>query len=84
MREAPPVSFQSSLGRLKSTGWEVPKTGQVRVAPGLLMLSTRSVGRTSLNSLPNREAGCIFILIFVYSAVSVPGCGRLSSCGAQA
>ena len=63
MREAPLVSFQSSLGKLKSTGWEVPKAGRVKIEPGLLMLSTRSVGCTSLNSLPNRETG-FFCFLF--------------------
>ena len=70
MREAPPVSFQSSLGKLKSTGWEVPEAGRVKMEPGLLMLSTRSVGCTSSNSLPNREAGfCFFFNIYVFGCV---------------
>lgn len=46
----------------------MPKARPVQVEPGLLMLSTGSVGRTSSNSLPNREAGvfCLFLEIFMY------------------
>ena len=45
----------------------MPKARQVKVEPGLLMLSTGSVGLTSSNSLPTREAGFFcFFEIFIY------------------